>query len=213
MKRSTKRVCSASYRILQLCFSIVALGVSATGAHLAGSWEKGNFALAVSALSCIYLVCTLTLFKVFNAVAAFIFDLIGLILWVVSFALVTQVWAGADCSYDYSYYYYYYYIDFDWSKICHVYIVVMAFGAVNFVSYLVSVIWIARLASMKRSTSWVMAMGVLTYANDDPADDIEAGRAAGLQETRPTTEAPGQSGSTTLAANGLSQPEEESKLN
>ena len=213
MKRYNKRVFSAIYRIFQLLLSIVALGVTATGAHLFGSWDKGNFAVAVSALSCAYLICTLTLFKFFTAAAALTCDTVGLVLWVISFALVTQVWSGADCSYDFSDSYYYYYVDFDWSKICHVYMVVIAFGAVNWVSYLVSVFWIARLASMRRTASLSLAMGVLTHANDEPPTDIEADAAVGLQDIRPTTEAPRQSGSATIAANDVSQPEEESKLN
>ncbi|RLV86084.1 hypothetical protein JA9_005014 [Meyerozyma sp. JA9] len=212
MKRYAKQVLSAIYRIFQFFLSLAALGVSATGITLAGNWDRGNFALAVSALSCAYLICTLTLFKVFTAAAALACDIIGLILWVVSFALVTQVWVGANCSYDFSDYYSYYYIDFDWSKICTVYMVVIAFGAINIVSYLVSVCCIARLTSKRRTASKSLGVGVLTHAYDEPPNDFEAGAAAGLQDIRPTTQAPRQSGSATLAANDLSQPEEESKL-
>lgn len=113
MKKYNERVFSAIYRILQLSFSIVALGVSAAGVHLMGSWDKGNFAIAISALSCVYLISTLTLYKYFTANVALACDICGFVLWIISFALVTQVWTGADCSYNFSYSYYYYYVDFD----------------------------------------------------------------------------------------------------
>ena len=83
-----------------------------------GSWDKGNFAIAVSALSCVYLTSTLTLYKYFTAIVALCCDIIGFILWIISFALVTKVWSGADCSYDFSSSYYYY-IDFDYVGFVH----------------------------------------------------------------------------------------------
>ncbi|EDK35905.2 predicted protein [Meyerozyma guilliermondii ATCC 6260] len=196
MMKYHKRAFSAIYRIVQLLFSIAALGVSAAGVHLMGSWEKGNFSIAVSALSCVYLISALTLYKYFTAIVALCCDIIGFVLWIISFALVTQVWSGADCSYDFSSSYYYYYIDFDWSKICHVYMVVIAFGAVNWVSYLGSIFCIARLTSRKDSS--FLVMDVLSYA-DEPVNDIEA--AVSLEAAPPAN-----------IVNDVSQPEE-TKLN
>ncbi|RLV86085.1 hypothetical protein JA9_005015 [Meyerozyma sp. JA9] len=213
MKRSTKRVFSAVYRILQLAFSMGALGVSAAGVYFNGGWDRGNYAIAVGAMSCLYLMATLMLYKFFTAPIALACDSIAFLLWLISFALITHVWSGADCSYDFSYWYYYYYIYIDWGKICHLYMVLIGLGAANWALYLASIFCIARLASKDRTSSRPLAVGVLSFANDDPANDMEADAAVNRQETGPTTEAPPPSGSVTLAANDVSQPEEEAKLN
>lgn len=87
MKRSTKRVFSAVYRILQLAFSMGALGVSAAGVYFNGGWDRGNYDIAVGAMSCLYLMATLMLYKFFTAPIALACDSIAFLLWLISLPL------------------------------------------------------------------------------------------------------------------------------
>ncbi|RLV83625.1 hypothetical protein JA9_004832 [Meyerozyma sp. JA9] len=118
-------------RGIQLVFSIIGLGVSAGTVHQFGSWDRGNFAVAASVISFVYLLVTIFAFPFISPLVSLVAESILMIFWLAAFAAVADVFGSASCSYTtYSYTFH--------STGCRLSKTFIAFGVLNWVMFLVS---------------------------------------------------------------------------
>ena len=166
-------------RGIQLVFSIIGLGVSAGAVHQYGSWDRGNFAVAASVISFVYLLVTIFAFQFISPLVSLVAEIILMIFWLAAFAAVADVFGSASCNYTvYSYSFH--------STGCRLSKTFIAFGVLNWVLFLISLgllIWFTIIPVYKAGGFNLLnqikslSRGAL-FANFIPATgskDLEAG--------------------------------------
>lgn len=118
-------------RGIQLVFSIIGLGVSAGAIEKFGSWDRGNFAVAASVISFVYLVVTIVAFQFISPLVSLVAEIILMILWLAAFAAMADVFGSTSCSYAFYYTTYH-------STGCRLSKTFIAFGVLNWVMFLLS---------------------------------------------------------------------------
>lgn len=97
--RSPDFVLPVAIRSIQILFVIIALATAAASVSGA-AFSFANMALATSVIAFVYLVATLFAYPFVNSLTILIAESILTILWLIAFALITNLYGGGSCSWD-----------------------------------------------------------------------------------------------------------------
>lgn len=166
-----------------MLFSILGLGLSAGAVSSYGSYDRTNFAVAVSVISFIYLVVTFVAYRFISPFISLIAESILFIFWLAAFAAVADVFGSATCSYHG------FFGSFD-SSGCKTSKAFIAFGVLNWILFGITlglliaytIVPFARAGGFKKlleSNSLTMGALFSSFTPSAGAKDLEAGPVVG----------------------------------